>query len=207
MLASFFGVQRRTTITSVTDSNGIIIECLLSEEHAINVDTTDHPVERGYNITDHRRVRPRALKLTGIVSNYPVKWFASAGGAKNYVVNAWDMFKKWRDRGDLVNITTSLETYENMLITDVTVPRDAKRGNSLEFTVSAKELRIVESEEVPAPEIDTAAADTPKPESKDLGTKTPAAPAASTLKSFGAEAVDKGLGAVTGAVKSFLPLP
>lgn len=198
--------QRRTTILSATDGNGLVIDATISEEHSIGVDTTDHPVEKGYNVTDHRRVRPRTIKLTGIMSNYPVKLFASAGGAKDYVANSWDMFKKWRDRGDLVTVATSLETYENMLITDVSVPRDSKRGNSFEFTVTAKELRIVESEEVPAPEIDTKAADTPKPASKNLGTKTPATPEPSTLKSAAAEAADKGLGTVKGVVKSFLPL-
>ena len=198
--------QRRTTILSATDGNGIVIDATISEEHTIAVETTDHPVERGYNVTDHRRVRPRVIKLTGIMTNYPVKLFASAGGAKDYVTNSWDMFKKWRDRGDLVTVATSLETYENMLITDVSVPRDSKRGNALEFTVTAKELRIVASEEVPAPEIDTKAADTPKPASKNLGTKTPAAPEASTLKSAAAEAADKGLDTVKGVVKSFLPL-
>lgn len=199
--------QRRTTITSATDSNGLVIDCVVSEEHTISVETTDHPVERGYNVTDHRRVKPRTIKLTGVMTNYPVKLFASAGGAKDYVSNSWDMFKKWRDRGDLVSVTTSLETYENMLITDVTVPRDSKRGNALEFTVTAKEIRIVDSEEVPAPEIDEAAAPAPKPESKNLGTKTPAPPETSMLKSAAAEAADKGLGGVVGAVKSFLPLP
>lgn len=198
--------QRRTTILSETDGNGIVIDAVVAEEHGIKVDTTEHPVERGANVSDHRRVKPDRIKLKGIMSNYPVKLFASAGGAKDYVINTWDMFKKWRDRGDLVTITTSLETYESMMIEDVTVPRDSKRGNVLEFDVIAKRLRIVDSEEVPAPEIDTAA-ETPKPESKNLGTKTPAAPEASTLKSFAAEAADKGLGGVTGVVKSLLPIP
>lgn len=199
-----FGTQRRTTILSATNV-GFIIDATVSEEHSITVQTTDHPVERGFAITDHRRVQPKVIKLTGIISNYPVKLFASAGGATNYVVAAWNAFNQLKDSGELVSITTSLQTYENMMITDVSVPRDVKRGNILEFTVTAKELRIVDSEEVPAPTVEQPVQEQPKPPSKNLGVKTPTPPTDASLKSASAALVDKGVGGLVSSVKEVLP--
>lgn len=92
-----------------------------------------------------------------------------------------------------------------MMITDITVPRDAKRGNILEFTVTCKELRIVDTEEVVAPTIEQPVQEQPKPPSKNLGLKTPSPPSPSTLKSGAAAIADGGLGGITGAVKSVLP--
>lgn len=202
-----FGPQRRTTILATSGSGvGVIIDATVSEEHNISVQTTDHPVERGFAVTDHRRVQPRVIKLTGIISNYPVKLFASAGGAKDEVTAAWRVFNQLKDSGELVTVATSLATYENMMITDISVPRDAKRGNVLEFSVTCKEIRIVDSEEVIAPTIEEPVQEQPKPPEKNLGLKTPVPPAAATLKSASASLVDKGVSGIAGSVRELLPI-
>lgn len=202
---ALYSSQRRTSIVTAAGV-GVVLDATVSEEHSINIQTTEHPVERGFAITDHRRVQPKVIKLSGIISNYPVKLFASAGGARNEVAAAWNVFNQLKDSGDLVTVSTSLATYENMMITDVSVPRDAKRGNSLELTVTCKELRIVDSEEVPAPTIEQPVTEQPKPASKPLGIKTATPPSPATLKSASAAVVDGGLDKVTGSLKALLPL-
>lgn len=204
MSLPLLGKPRQVSILSATNV-GFIVDASVSEEHAITVQTTEHPVERGFAITDHRRVQPSVIKLSGIVSNYPVALFASAGGATDYVTFAWGAFNTLKESGELVRIFTTLQIYENMMITDVSVPRNAQKGNSLEFTVTAKELRIVDSEEFPAPTIESAPADQPKPAAKNLGVKTPTVPSPAVLKSAAAGIADGALSNIAGSIKSLLP--
>ncbi len=54
--------------------------------------------------------------------------------------------------GDIpVMITTSIKTYTNMIMESLTIPRNARNANSLEFSASFKEIRIIESKVVEIP--------------------------------------------------------
>lgn len=53
-------------------------------------------------------------------------------------------------------ITTSLKTYTNMIMESLTVPRNSRNANSLEFSASFREIRIIESEVVEIPPSATA---------------------------------------------------
>lgn len=54
--------------------------------------------------------------------------------------------------GDIpVMITTSIKTYTNMIMESLSVPRNSRNANSLEFSASFREIRIIESEVVEIP--------------------------------------------------------
>lgn len=167
--------QRRSTIGALT------IDATIEEQHTMKLVFTQHPVERGYNITDHRRREPKTIKIVGVISNTPAK-IAGFLGYEDRVVNTWQFFDQLMEDGELVDIVTSLAAYTNMMITQVDAPRNAQKGNVLEFTAYATELRVVDSQEVPAPEIERAA-DSPKPQAKAVGTKPPVPATAATQES------------------------
>ena len=48
-------------------------------------------------------------------------------------------------------ITTSIKTYTNMIMEDLSIPRNIKNANSLEFKAVFREARIIESESVDIP--------------------------------------------------------
>ena len=48
-------------------------------------------------------------------------------------------------------ITTSIKTYTNMIMESLSIPRNSRNANSLEFSASFREIRIVESEVVEIP--------------------------------------------------------
>lgn len=68
--------------------------------------------------------------------------------------NPKDMFKLlddlWRKRQPFTMVT-ALEKYDNMIITDLTVPRSASIGKSLRFTMSLEKVQIVSSSIVQVP--------------------------------------------------------
>ena len=48
-------------------------------------------------------------------------------------------------------ITTSIKTYTNMIMESLSIPRNSRNANALEFKATFKEIRIVESEVVDIP--------------------------------------------------------
>lgn len=48
-------------------------------------------------------------------------------------------------------ITTSIKTYTNMIMENLSIPRNSRNANALEFKASFREIRIVESEVVDIP--------------------------------------------------------
>lgn len=132
----------RVTVSTVT------LDCTLIEEHSSEVELTDHPVERGADITDHKRSKPRALKLTGIISNTPVELGSLALGPRGRAEDAWAALKEIQAGDELIDVFTTLESYSNMQIVSLHVPRDAKRGNVLEVTIDLREVIQVDSETV-----------------------------------------------------------
>jgi hypothetical protein len=60
----------------------IWIDVSISEKHSVGADVTQHPVERGGDITDHIRPKPREIQIEGFVSNHPTEApLSHAGGA------------------------------------------------------------------------------------------------------------------------------
>jgi len=59
-------IDRRPRIANIT------IDATLSEEHARTADISMYPVEEGADRSDHRRVNPKMLTITGLVS--AVQW-------------------------------------------------------------------------------------------------------------------------------------
>lgn len=58
-------------------------DCVVSEKHDTSSTITKHPVEDGFEVTDHIKRQPRKLVLDTITSNHPITIMASAVGALN----------------------------------------------------------------------------------------------------------------------------
>ena len=56
-LSSLFAVAQETTIGAIT------VQATISEDYDDGIETTDQPVEKGADITDHAYVRPTRLTL------------------------------------------------------------------------------------------------------------------------------------------------
>ncbi len=126
----------------------------IEEEHKASVDITDHPVEDGSTMSDHRLQKPREFTLTAIVTNTPptLGAFFRYDNVATRDVDTWTLLNTLTKHKSLLTVKTTLDTYENMVIKDMSVPRTAALGNSLEVTITFREIFTAESEEVVAPE-------------------------------------------------------
>ncbi|MCP4570674.1 MAG: hypothetical protein GY841_24075 [FCB group bacterium] len=134
-------------------------DAMVSENHTMSAEVTEHPVEEGSDIADHIRLGPREIEIVGVISNTPVVLLSSVkaespieGDTERVVdrVNAaHKRIKRTMDEKTLVQVITSLETYPaNMAITNYGVTRDADTGNILQANLVLRQVQISYNEEV-----------------------------------------------------------
>jgi hypothetical protein len=144
--------------------DSLVLDCSISEQHQGDVEVTEHPVEFGANIVDHARPKPEQVTLEGLISNTPItlgqarRIVSTAGvavessvledalaGQPGYAEAAYATLRDLRENPRLVTIKTALRDYEDMVMTSLSVPRDAKTGEALRFTATFRHVRLVKN--------------------------------------------------------------
>lgn len=142
--------------------DSLVLDASIKEEHVSEVEVTDHAVEQGSAITDHARPKPRELTIEGVVSNTPLSNLqvsrattfegvaftsnTSANAVRGMPGNAETAYTTLLGlRGKIVDVVTALETYTNMLMLSLKVPRDKDTGDVLKFEAKFKQVTIVKN--------------------------------------------------------------
>lgn len=124
--------------------DGFVLDCLLSDTHTFESEVTEFPVESGSTISDNIRSKPLVISLEAIVSNTPLTFagnFRASGSVPS--IDAYAKLLAIRRDRRLVTIATSLETYDNMALESITIPRASGRGDELRFSATFKQVEIV----------------------------------------------------------------
>ena len=156
-------------------------DATISDSHSSNAEITEHPIEDGANVSDHIRPGLDRVSLRIVISDNPIATpgdhatgatgtmgtvdLVGADGVKSGEarVLTFDGFlfrAKWvyeelltlMSMGAPVGVITSLRDYESMAIESVNPLRDVESGNALFATVEFKQVRVVTSQVVAAPE-------------------------------------------------------
>jgi hypothetical protein len=114
----------------------IVIDATPQENHTHALTLTDHPVERGADVTDHARVKPDILSLDCCLSDGAEPGRASA---------IYERLRLLQDNAVLLTVLTSLRQYENMVMESLSVPRTAKDAGGVRFSASFKQVRLVQN--------------------------------------------------------------
>jgi len=138
----------------------IELDAAITEKHSAGVEITKHPVEEGANPTDHARLLPFQISVDGMLTNTPLgaelrtargvtssaSTSTGAVGASGPAQRSMAALEKIRTDRRAVTVVSDFRTYSNMLITKIDVPRDARNGESIRFSISMEEIRFVKSE-------------------------------------------------------------
>jgi hypothetical protein len=113
---------------------------------------TRFPVERGADITDHVHPEPVTLTVDGIVSDTPLGEMIAVR-AQFAIINgeafakpseeARARLKKLCEDREPVTVECSAGTFENMILESLNEPRDARTGDSYQFSASFAEVVLV----------------------------------------------------------------
>jgi len=106
----------------------VSINCLISENHASEIEITGNPIETGAEVNDHAYVKPKQVLLE----------IADQNAAETY--NALVRFQESRVPFTLV---TGLTVYNDMLIQAIDATRDRMNSRILRAAVICKQVIIV----------------------------------------------------------------
>lgn len=140
----------------------IVLDASIKELHHSETDSTDSPVEKGVDITDHVRAKPDTVTITGMVTNFPLDagegpitqsfngftMTSAAAWVPGTAEGAYLDLLALKDNPSLIQVITQLRVYQNMVLKSLDVPRDAQIGESVQFTVVLKEIQIVQNQTV-----------------------------------------------------------
>lgn len=128
------------------------IDAEISSEHQFDSEVTEHPVEKGGDVTDHVRAKPIVLTIEGVVSDTPIG--ALAARRNQFTIVDGEAFAlpsdealarllQIRDNREPVTVETSLRVYENMALESLSTTRDAATGDCLRFRATFRQLELV----------------------------------------------------------------
>jgi hypothetical protein len=159
-------IRRGGVITA--DTTTITMHAVVTEQHQLTNTITDHPVETGFNASDHSRPNPDLLTLDCRISNTPLSntqateavkagaftiqtttAAAQAAGAigavDGYAQGEWAKLRRLRDTSAIVTVSTTMGDYDSMAIESISLPRAAKNYDAIAFSISFKHIRVVQN--------------------------------------------------------------
>jgi hypothetical protein len=133
-----FGVRPSTRI-------GAFVGFLATEESMSDgVEITSHPVQKGFNITDHIFVKPQSVVINAIFE----------GSRFGFGVDVTDKYKALLEAlksGVLMDVVTTKRLYTNMAMVSLDVSVEPSNASLLSARIELIEVRIVEAEVVEVP--------------------------------------------------------
>ncbi len=120
----------------------IVLDATLSEDHSVEAEQTENPIEEGGLVSDHRIVKPRAIVLVGLVVGFPASVLPPTSFSRHVTI-----FRRFRDmviRGDVMDVVTNLEVLPGMTLLRVGVVKQAggASANGLEFQLHLRKLEF-----------------------------------------------------------------
>lgn len=125
----------------------IELEATTSLTHSGDVDVTEHPLETGSNVADGARAKQPALQVEAILTDFSLDSTAKDTGDGS-ARDKYAALRFVRDAGGVVSITTPQESYDNMLIKQLSSPESAQMGRSVKFSLQLVQVKVVRSQTV-----------------------------------------------------------
>lgn len=161
---SFFS---RMFIGTDREFGGIEMDAVLVEQYAMSSTTTDHPVDKQADMTDHIIRLPKGYLIQGIVTDTPMGLLAAVEQLGNTASAAIDFLRAnvlddspsiapvsrsnaafqaltalWED-GIVFDVQTGMGLYPDMAIVDIQVAVDQTTAAHLNFTARLKFIKRV----------------------------------------------------------------
>ena len=131
---------------------GLVFDAVFEEDHTLELEVTDNPVETGVSITDHAYMKPYKVRITAGVTNTPLAVKNDGyGDGEGRTVAAFKALETLMRTREPFDVQTGLKLYENMLCVSVNTTQDVASANVMVFTAELREIIIVQTQAVTYP--------------------------------------------------------
>jgi len=157
MIGLYFGGQWFQTAFGNLYGN-IELDAVLDENHEWSAEATSNPVEVGAPVTDHVIDQSDKLKIRGFVTDTPltlsqsVSGLVNSGSVGNRTQAVFDLLHQLIKLKEPMTVYTKHRIYDDMVLTNVTIPRSAGVGEAIEFSAEFINIRKVATQMVDVPE-------------------------------------------------------
>jgi hypothetical protein len=128
-----------------------VVDLIPEELHEISVGKSNYPIETGATLTDHVFIKPKKLTIVGYVSDIMHRKITTLVTPFRDR-EAWERIKLIVNKREVVSVVTLLSVYNNMIITDVSSPKNSEVGKrSLMFRMTLEESLIAETQTTKLP--------------------------------------------------------
>ena len=136
---------------------------LIDEDHTLNFRVSDHPLQNGSTISDHVHKEPAEVTINCLFTNHPIKKMSEVSEVTfkddyatsevkstltNKALENFDKVVALAKKREPVRLVTALQVYPKMIITSIKAPRDSKTGSAVKFTMTLREINIVQLKSV-----------------------------------------------------------
>lgn len=134
-----------------TNVNGWFFDGYVTLDHSQTARATDHPVQRGANISDHIFVEPYVLQIT-IINSECQESFINGQFSNSWSRSAstWEVLKELQKQKVLCTILTRLGKYENMFLESISTTDTIDNLYDIQATCTFKEILIANTSVVKA---------------------------------------------------------
>ncbi len=129
--------------TDPTKIGAIEIDILVEQEHKLESDVTEHPVEDGFPIADHVIRKPLKVSMVVGITLSPVTWFDRLGAAADKIDSAITAFEQIYQKAQPITIVTPTNVWENLVMTSAAFPRNSEGKNLLRVPCEFTQIRKV----------------------------------------------------------------
>lgn len=132
----------------------IQVDVSISETHSQDIEISEHPLETGSDISDHRHVKPIQIQMRGVMAGSATNPFDFLDNQKtsgqftsdqDRMQEAYAKLQAMVTSDDLFTIATSLKIYTNMTLTRLSISRDSKSGLCVAFDATWQEFLFASS--------------------------------------------------------------
>lgn len=138
-----------------TQIGDLVVDCCIVQQHTREASVTEHAVEAGYTISDHRETIPKEIQIEGKLSEvtletgYPyettVNAFKDLILGSDHITDAINILEKYMKDGDLISINTSRISYDDMTVVSLYFDWSTGDKGFVPFTLKAREVQIVDT--------------------------------------------------------------
>ncbi len=145
-------------------------DCVTTEAHEWTAELSEHALEDGATIADHKRINPKRITIECLVTNTPLDQPPNSGygresstivarigseGAQvlqfetefDRIADVTNTLERLLNESTAVTVSTRIKTYDSCQIIGVTAPRKSEDGDSISFNITIVEFRIAVSRE------------------------------------------------------------
>nr|WP_325294992.1 hypothetical protein [uncultured Oscillibacter sp.] len=138
--------------TQPVSVDGIEFDALMSSTEAFDATVPEYSVETGFAVSDTIILAPETLDMTLLVSNRPVTWAKRFGNAGDRVAQVVKRLKELYFKKKLITVTTSSDTYTDMAITSLSIPKTNAMMEAIEIPIKFKKVRVTATKTATIPD-------------------------------------------------------